>query len=440
MNSTNNNNRTDLSIPSITPGEEVIYCLMNLDGTGSNIPRFTCQGAYTVDWGDGEVNKYRSNDTAYHAYSYTPGDDTQVIFKVTPLDGHHLTYVDFGSNDDYNSVYEYRDYNYLELVVNTPNATVIKVCDYDGITTERLISFSSPENKVTNMSFMFQSCPSLQVIPKLDTSSVTCMYNMFSECDALQAIPLLDTSNVTNMEGMFYNCTALETIPMLDTSKVTRMVGMFQGCGIESIPMLNTHQVTDMEGMFQECRSLQSIPLLDTSNVTNMYCMFLSCTALKSIPVLDTSKVTSMEGMFYNCTALQTIPKLDTSRVRNMSFMFIFCYSLQSIPQLDTSKVTTMSNMFNGCTALQTVPLLDASQVTNMTDMFGICTAITEVILNTAKASFNVSNSKLSTEAINTLFTGLGAVSDKTINISGNPGSDTCDKRIATSKGWTVIG
>ena len=391
MNSTKNNNCTDLSIPDITPGEEVIYGVMNLDGNGSNLPTFICQGAYTVDWGDGVVNNYQGNDTANHEYSYSAGDNTRVIFKVTPQAGQQLTYIDFSGYDSGSSTEDDSEYNYLGIVVNAPNADVIMVGDYGSTNTRRLVSFSSPENKVTDMSHMFEGCSRLQSIPQLDTSHATKMASMFYSCNALHSIPMMDTSRVTNMENMFGFCLSLKSVPMLDTSKVTNMEGMFQTCAIKSIPMFNTHQVTNMYSMFQGS-AIETIPLLDTSKVTNMYNMFSSCTHLQSVPLLDTSIVTNMSGMFYYCSSLQTITLLDTSKVTKMKQTFLSCTSL--------SKLT----------------------------------------LNNVKVSFDISIKKLSAEALNSLFAGLATVSDETINISGNPGAATCDRSIATNKGWTIIG
>jgi hypothetical protein len=41
---------------------------------------------------------------------------------------------------------------------------------------------------------------------------------------------------------------------------------------------------------------------------------------------------------------------------------------------------------------------------------------------------------------LNTIFTALPTVTGKTINITGCTGAATCDKTIATNKGWTVTG
>jgi len=55
--------------------------------------------------------------------------------------------------------------------------------------------------------------------------------------------------------------------------------------------------------------------------------------------------------------------------------------------------------------------------------------------------ALNCSNNKFSDDALNALFGTLHEyifLDSKSINITGNPGTDTCDKSIATAKGWTV--
>ena len=62
-------------------------------------------------------------------------------------------------------------------------------------------------SKVTDMSFMFWGCSSLQSldVSRFDTSNVKNMGWMFHGCSSLQSLDMsgFDTSNVTNMGGMF---------------------------------------------------------------------------------------------------------------------------------------------------------------------------------------------------------------------------------------------
>ena len=146
----------------------------------------------------------------------------------------------------------------------------------------------------------------LNELPQLDTSNVTNMNYMFSSCPNLTTIPQLDTSNVTNMNYMFGSCPNLTTIPQIDTSNVTNMNSMFYNCpNLTTLPQLDTSNVTNMNYMFGSCTNLTTIPQLDTSNVTNMNYMFGNCPNLTTIPQLNGEKLTSVAGTFGNCRSLE---------------------------------------------------------------------------------------------------------------------------------------
>ena len=153
---------------------------------------------------------------------------------------------------------------------------------YNGTSVEDLISYNDTEN-VTDMSYMFNRCKSLQTIPLLDTGNVTNTTNMFNSCDKLQTIPQLDTSKVTIMNGMFQNCNNLQTIPQLDTDNVTEMQGTFMYCyKLTTIDITSLDKIGSTNFMYNfacDCHSLTKciirtmtkVPLLNTNSFTNCY-------------------------------------------------------------------------------------------------------------------------------------------------------------------------
>ena len=104
-----------------------------------------------------------------------------------------------------------------------------------------------------------------------------------------------------------------------------------------------------------------------------------------------------------------------------MSYMFRDCYSLQSIDFSATNvgAVTSVGNFANFAT--NTGSLIKCR-------------------LPQAKWSFTVANNPLTATELNLLFGDLATVSGQTITITGCTGAATCDKTIATNKGWTVTG
>ena len=81
----------------------------------------------------------------------------------------------------------------------------------------------------------------------------------------------------------------------------------------------------------------------------------------------------------------------------------------------------------SGCTALI---WLDCD-ITNLTSL--------DVSKNTALTDLSCSRNNLTSAALNQIFRDLPQVTSGTIYMSGNPGTETCDKSIAENKGWRVM-
>jgi len=71
----------------------------------SNFCALQCAANYTVDWGDGVVENFAANVSAYRVFSYSsfPGTEStlgyrQAIVTVTPQAGQNLTKVDLSIN------------------------------------------------------------------------------------------------------------------------------------------------------------------------------------------------------------------------------------------------------------------------------------------------------------------------------------------------------
>ena len=318
---------------------------------------------------------------------------------------------------------------------------------FDCCTGLRSITFGENFNtsNVTDMSYMFRDCTSLISLDlsDFDTSEVINMASMFS-CDHVYShnnpMTLIsitfgenfDTSKVTDMSYMFYGCQSLQTLDLtsfntvnvvsmremfsaynydgmsleniifgenFDTSKVTDMYGMFRLCyNLTSLDLssFNTSAVTNMADMFYNCTELRSITFgenFNTSNVTDMSSMFSECRSLTSLALnsFNTSVVINMAAMFYNCTGLRSITfgeNFNTSNVTDMSFMFSYCSSLigLDLSSFDTSNVTDMSYMFRDCTSLTTLDLssFDTLNVTDMSRMFFACNSLTYLDMRNA--------------------------------------------------------
>ena len=144
--------------------------------------------------------------------------------------------------------------------------------------------------------------------------------------------------NITNMSYMFYGCISLETLPDIskwDTRNVSDMSYMFHNCeSLKSLPDIsnwNTSKVTNMSYMFYNCKSLKSLPDISKWNIRNvidMSYMFHCCLSLKSLPDIskwNIEKVINMNKMFYNCSSLYSLPNISKWKFnKNVTKYYMF--------------------------------------------------------------------------------------------------------------------
>ena len=256
------------------------------------------------------------------------------------------------------------------------------------------------EVKPSSTSSWFAGCTSLtefKNLQNLNTKYVTNMSYMFASCTTLESLDLtsLNTQKVDNFESIFASCWNLKNLNVsnVNTSSaidVSRMFYMCEKLTIIDVSKFDTRNVTNMGEMFRNCSNLTSIDLsnFNTNKVENMGYMFSVCRSITSLDIsnFDTGKVINMSGMFQTMASLQEIKGLenfDTSNVTNMSNMFYNCSSLTdlNLNNFNTSNVTTMWTMFENCKNLTTLDLssFDTGNVTTMETMFNYCTKLTTI-------------------------------------------------------------
>lgn len=240
-------------------------------------------------------------------------------------------------------------------------------------------------SNVTDMSYMFSWCKSLESLNGLDkwnTGNVTDMSHMFSGCkniDSLNSLDKWNTSNVTNMNSMFSSCffddfdsyqqssTFLNPISNWDVSNVTDMGGMFYFgknlVNIDALKSWDTSNVKNMKGMFSNCKKLKNLDGLQnwkTSNVTDMSYMFEDCTSLLNINGVanwNTGSVTNMQRMFANC--LQSVNVFDNISALLCGRGVSSVSNLNAVQKWDVSKVSKMGGMFAGSNTLTDISALN---------------------------------------------------------------------------------
>jgi len=157
--------------------------------------------------------------------------------------------------------------------------------------------------------------------------------------------------------------------------------------------------------------------------------MFYSCFSLSSI-TLPTSwgSITNVLNMFYSCHSLRTINNLQYLGHQTTASDFTnFLRNAEAI-----SGVLTVASKLSkiGIYGTSSIPLKATGvRLTNGANTW-----------TGSSPQIDVSYCSMDATALNTLFGDLETISGKTIKITGNPGAATCDKTIATNKGWTVTG
>ena len=246
----------------------------NDNGYKSVIVSIVDDGKYDDGYNDGYDNGYDNGYTS----GYTDGVISSVEGSVIKIgEGTKFRYTEFLNTiftvdcenaDDltglfYGSVF--LTDNGMPLI-NTSGVTITKqmFCN-----TNIKVAPYFDTTSVTEAREMFRYCKDLISVPDLVLPSIKSLYGAFYGCEKLVQAPNITVgSGLTDMSYMFNGCSSLESVQLFDTSNVTNMMSVFSGCkGLKEIPQFNTSKVKYTSYMFNGCTSLETIPLLDFSSV-----------------------------------------------------------------------------------------------------------------------------------------------------------------------------
>lgn len=178
-----------------------------------------------------------------------------------------------------------------------------------GVNKDLLEVLGANTTGVTNMSFLFSFCTSLEKVALFDTSTVTDFGQMFISCTSLTSIPNFDFSNATNISQIFQRCTALIEIPQyMDLSSAKSISEMFYYCSslkkVGTIKFGNNAKWADH--LFEGCSSLQTVDNLILDSVQTCGQIFKDCTNLKHLDprILNSEDLWRFEEAFSGCENL----------------------------------------------------------------------------------------------------------------------------------------
>jgi len=387
----------------VAVGQQKMQLLLHLGGVsstqGERAMTVWCQGAYTVDWGDGTApQNVATGVTATHLYNPavlgppTSDGKYQAMVTITPQSGQTLTALNLAQGYYTGRLWKAP---VVEMVVGPSLTSLVLTtcCPY-----LKRIEFKSPLVMASG-SGLFASCVDLREIIGTVNITGTTAATMFNFCYMLTKFPTLVTPNLTTANSMFNGCTSMHTAPMFDHALVT-----------------------------------------------NWSAAFATCTALKNVPPYNTAAATNLSNLFSQCYLLEEIPEFDLAACTLANGFFVSCPSLREVSLVNTGAVQNASQMFNGCSLLHTIAPLDlsgATSVANLSNIFAGCPSLRNLSFLAGKGplfSFSIASTMLDPPTLDALYTVLPVVTGQTLTVTSAFGGLADNPAIATAKGWTVTG
>ena len=387
-----------LALPDNVDGVQKVSILNAVFDTDSEFVSFSCQGNYTVDWGDGVTENFATGVKAEHKYDYSDADLNsgtvatfgykQCIITITPQVGQNLTVVSFGTF--HSSIGSATAYDlatgFLDIRVNSLFcANLIIGASNNPVKHTMLEQCIIGELADTTLNELFYDCYLLQSVSIKDTSNVTSFASMHYNNYALQKMPTYTFRSAgVNLGNMFTNCRALRETYILNITVSGSIIGMFDWCrSLKYINItINSTANYSLGNLFNGCLSLETINLTQagTGKVTNLDSTF-KYTRIKESPAIDTSLCTSFNNAFQYCDRLTDLYEYDYTSATSLANMLDGCYSLKSVPNFNiTANCTSLASLCSNCWSLEKAPTFsDSSGVTNANSMLLGCKSLTTI-------------------------------------------------------------
>ena len=317
-----------------------LIVLMQVFDTAHNYIAVTCEGDFTVDWGDGSTPvNYASGTQAENdiAYSGVSNPSTrgyrQALVKITPQAGQNLTLVNYGvrhSSVATNSISS----QIIEIDQHLPNATTFKVYAAQQVH-YYLEQFNwRGTHSVTSFRELFRGCARLQSVVSLSFANVGDCYRVFYGASVLRIVPTINVTSCTTAQEMFYG-TGLEWLgDVVISGTVTTYTSLFRGCakllGVESLT-INTSTSAVISLLYYACYNLRYVPLF-VYNGTSVSSLHEGNLLLQYIPPYDFPNITTLSGFANGCQLLRKPCKFSspstTANVTSLYRTYKACLSM----------------------------------------------------------------------------------------------------------------
>lgn len=299
-----------LFIDTIPEGTQKLIALAAVFDGHLNHFAISCQGAYTVDWGDGSApQNYASGATAEYAIDYADLDaDTlcslgyrQALIVITPQAGQNLTVIDFRKAFTGST----RPHAWLDILCRASLLASLYVGSDIAAAAltrylERFVFFG--DCNLTSLDNAFATCPRLQSVDLTGLIGINSAIGAFRSCRLLRVAPDLDATAIANATYMFYDCQSLVTAKpyVFPATAPLTVLGMYWLCSsLVAPPAISIAAATSAQILYQACALLTEIPAINLSGVTSaagLTGIFATSTYIKRVKAFGSKYSISVAG------------------------------------------------------------------------------------------------------------------------------------------------
>jgi hypothetical protein len=194
----------------------------------------------------------------------------------------------------------------------------------------------------------------------------------------------------------------------------------------EQLDNISSNNVADIGKIY----GFEEMYFGDCAQLQRIFCKPALC-----LHTVDVSKLSNLESLIFD--DVQALQSIDISKNTNLRFLACYDNYLTSLDVAQNLLIEELSISISGTS-------FDVSKNTKLKQLdcpYGKLTSLDVSTTNTELVYINLRSNDFSAEALNALFGNLPmrtAADNATIYVGGNPGSGSCDRSIATDKGWSV--
>ena len=342
----------------------------------------------------------------------------------------------------------------LTFPASLPELTTIASMLYNSNMIQN-ITMPNSAPKLATASYAFLGCNSLQTITMPNSLPLLAACDsMFQDCWQLQNVSIpSDSVLISTMSATFKNCYLLASMVLPNTlNSCISFATTFQNCYLlanVTLPTSISNLCTTMVSMFDTCKVLQTIVFPQTANGVTTIASLCNASGVVNVTLPQNMNALTNASYAFNITAnLQSITMpLSLPAVTNMlNFVnsqggaFTMSACTFGTNQVDCTQVANPKYL-----ASFNFPTMRVSRlyITGGSPASG--NALQTLEIDWTNSSYSGTSPQINAMYLNwtaaqldDLFTKLPNVTGKAIAVSGAPGYATCNKTIATAKGWTV--